>query len=88
MERKLLSEQTVLECVEAAASRETRPLVRNILGCFLFRGDDVFKKIGVLSGGERSRVALVCMLLKPANFLIMDEPTNHLDFQHPLCAVA
>ena len=74
-------EQTVLECVEAAASRETRPLVRNILGCFLFRGDDVFKKIGVLSGGERSRVALVCMLLRPANFLIMDEPTNHLDFQ-------
>ncbi len=73
--------QTVLECVEAAASRETRPMVRNILGCFLFRGDDVFKKIGVLSGGERSRVALVCMLLKPANFLIMDEPTNHLDFQ-------
>lgn len=74
-------EQTVLECVEAAASRETRPLVRNILGCFLFRGDDVFKKIGVLSGGERSRVALVCMLLRPANFLIMDEPTNHLDFR-------
>ena len=74
-------EQTVLECVESAASRETRPLVRNILGCFLFRGDDVFKKIGVLSGGERSRVALVCMLLRPANFLIMDEPTNHLDFQ-------
>ena len=77
----LNNEQTVLECVEAAASRETRPLVRNILGCFLFRGDDVFKKISVLSGGERSRVALVCMLLKPANFLIMDEPTNHLDFQ-------
>ena len=77
----LNNEQTVLECVEAAASRETRPLVRNILGCFLFRGDDVFKKIGVLSGGERSRVALVCMLLHPANFLIMDEPTNHLDFQ-------
>ena len=75
------NEQTILECVETAASRETRPLVRNILGCFLFRGDDVFKKIGVLSGGERSRVALVCMLLKPANFLIMDEPTNHLDFQ-------
>ncbi len=77
----LNNEQTVLECVEAAASRETRPMVRNLLGCFLFRGDDVFKKIGVLSGGERSRVALVCMLLKPANFLIMDEPTNHLDFQ-------
>lgn len=74
-------EQTVLECVSAAASRETAPIVRNLLGCFLFRGDDVFKKIGVLSGGERSRVALVCMLLQPANFLIMDEPTNHLDFQ-------
>ncbi len=74
-------ESTILETVEAAASAQTRPLVRNILGCFLFRGDDVFKKIGVLSGGERSRVALVCMLLHPANFLIMDEPTNHLDFQ-------
>ncbi len=74
-------EATVLECVEAAASPKTRPLVRNLLGCFLFRGDDVFKKIAVLSGGERSRVALVRMLLHPANFLIMDEPTNHLDFQ-------
>ena len=73
--------QTVLECVEQAASRESLPIVRNLLGCFLFHGDDVFKRIGVLSGGEKSRVALVCMLLHPANFLIMDEPTNHLDVE-------
>jgi ATP-binding cassette subfamily F protein 3 len=72
---------TILETVQAVASRDAMPLVRNILGCFLFTGDDVFKKIGVLSGGERSRVALTCMLLKPANFLILDEPTNHLDMQ-------
>lgn len=73
--------QTVLECAEAAASRETLPMVRNILGCFLFHGDDVFKRIEMLSGGEKSRVALVRMLLHPANFLILDEPTNHLDMQ-------
>ncbi|MEO1857241.1 MAG: ABC-F family ATP-binding cassette domain-containing protein [Rubritalea sp.] len=74
-------DRTVIETCEAVASTKNAPLVRNILGCFLFRGDDVFKKIGVLSGGERSRVALVCMLIQPANFLILDEPTNHLDVQ-------
>lgn len=73
--------RTILETVEAEASREAAGEARNLLGCFLFRGDDVFKKVGVLSGGERSRVALVCMLLRPANFLILDEPTNHLDMQ-------
>ncbi|WP_018969266.1 ABC-F family ATP-binding cassette domain-containing protein [Rubritalea marina] len=78
---ELAPDRSVLETCEAAASRENAPLVRNILGCFLFRGDDVFKKVGVLSGGERSRVALVCMLVRPANFLILDEPTNHLDVQ-------
>lgn len=71
--------KTILECAEAAACRQTAGIVRNLLGCFLFVGDDVFKRIGILSGGERSRVALVCMLLAPANFIILDEPTNHLD---------
>ncbi|MBK1827950.1 ABC-F family ATP-binding cassette domain-containing protein [Haloferula rosea] len=72
---------TVLETVESVATREAAAQARNLLGCFLFRGDDVFKKVGVLSGGERSRVALVRMLVQPANFLILDEPTNHLDVQ-------
>ncbi|MDP0490079.1 MAG: ATP-binding cassette domain-containing protein [Verrucomicrobiota bacterium JB023] len=72
---------TILETVEKVASRGNSLSARDILGCFLFRGDDVFKKIGVLSGGERSRVALVRMLVRPANFLILDEPTNHLDMR-------
>ena len=74
-------ELTILETVEETATREAATQCRNILGCFLFRGDDVFKKVGVLSGGERSRVALVRMLVQPSNFLILDEPTNHLDVQ-------
>ena len=78
---ELNADQTVLEAVECVASRENLPSVRSLLGCFLFRGDDVTKRIGVLSGGERSRVALVRMLVQPANFLILDEPTNHLDMQ-------
>ncbi|HIE73965.1 MAG TPA: ABC transporter ATP-binding protein [Flavobacteriales bacterium] len=71
--------KTVLQCIQDAADVNTSGKVRDILGSFLFSNDDVDKKIKVLSGGERARVALCKLLLEPINFLIMDEPTNHLD---------
>src|SRR5580692_11712288 len=75
----LKPERTVLEEALDTPQRITEQFVRTVLGCFLFRGDDVFKKVKVLSGGEKSRLALVKLLLDPPNLLLMDEPTTHLD---------
>jgi len=70
---------TVLEELRRVANDETEQILRGIAGAFLFSGDDVFKRISVLSGGEKARISLAKMLVRPANFLLMDEPTNHLD---------
>lgn len=78
---KLDPNKNVLETIEEVAGSDSTGNLRSLLGCFLFRGDDVFKKVSVLSGGERSRLSLAKILLKPANFLILDEPTNHLDME-------
>ena len=74
-------EITLLETMENAATDTNRSKVRDMLGAFLFRGDDVEKKVKVLSGGERNRLALCKLLLQPINVLVMDEPTNHLDIK-------
>jgi ATP-binding cassette subfamily F protein 3 len=74
-------EARMLDDMSRAAIKVPEVELRSLLGCFLFRGDDVFKPLGVLSGGERNRYALARILVSPSNFLLLDEPTNHLDMR-------
>ena len=78
---KLDPKLSIFDTVDLVAKGDLRKDLRSILGAFLFSGEDIDKKVGVLSGGERTRLALCCLLLSPSNFLILDEPTNHLDLQ-------
>lgn len=71
--------ETIIEYLESVSPLELIPKLRDMLGAFLFRGDDVYKSLDVLSGGEKSRIALLQLLLSPVNLLVLDEPTNHLD---------
>src|SRR5277367_1863435 len=79
--KELDPEARILDDLGELSGASTQTELRSLLGCFLFSGDDVFKRIGVLSGGERNRYALLKLLLHPANFLLLDEPTNHLDLR-------
>src|SRR5205809_1842200 len=79
--KELNPDARILDDLGALSPRSTQTELRSLLGCFLFQADDVFKRIGVLSGGERNRYAMLRMLLHPANFLLLDEPTNHLDIR-------
>ncbi|MDD5507697.1 MAG: ABC-F family ATP-binding cassette domain-containing protein [Bacteroidales bacterium] len=72
-------EKTVFQTIDDVAVGETRPKIRGILGNFLFSGDTIYKKVKVLSGGEKSRLAIAALLLRPVNLLVLDEPSNHLD---------
>ncbi len=77
----LNGELTVFETIDEIAVGDIRTKIRDILAAFLFRGDDIDKKVKVLSGGEKSRLAMIRLMLEPVNFLILDEPTNHLDMR-------
>ncbi len=79
--KALDAESRLLDDIRDASPRSTDTELRSLLGCFLFSEDDVFKRIGVLSGGERNRYALARLLLHPSNFILLDEPTNHLDMR-------
>ncbi|HTU41617.1 MAG TPA: ATP-binding cassette domain-containing protein, partial [Candidatus Aquilonibacter sp.] len=79
--KELDQEARIIDDLGNASPGSTQTELRSLLGCFLFSEDDVFKKIGVLSGGERGRYALLRLLLHPSNFLLLDEPTNHLDLR-------
>ncbi len=79
--KELNPDARILDDLGELSPRSTQTELRSLLGCFLFQADDVFKRIGVLSGGERGRYALLRLLLHPANFLLLDEPTNHLDMR-------
>jgi ATP-binding cassette subfamily F protein 3 len=79
--KELDADARMIDDLGEASPRSTQTELRSLLGCFLFSEDDVFKKISVLSGGERGRYALLRLLLHPANFLLLDEPTNHLDLR-------
>jgi ATP-binding cassette subfamily F protein 3 len=80
-EEKLDTDKTVFQTIDDLAAGDIRKRVRNLLGAFLFSGDDIEKKVKVLSGGERGRLALCKLLLEPYNLLLLDEPTNHLDIR-------
>jgi len=79
--KELDANARILDDLEKLSSGSTQTELRSLLGCFLFQADDVFKRIGVLSGGERGRYALLRLLMHPTNFLLLDEPTNHLDMR-------
>jgi ATP-binding cassette subfamily F protein 3 len=78
-EESLDPELSVYDTLVQSSPTDLIPALRGLLGAFLFRGDDIYKRVGVLSGGEKSRLSLLSLLLHPANLLLLDEPTNHLD---------